>query len=151
LCYYTRGEGALESVRDGPQTELMRGLAGLLVLVGVAFAVYYAYVKHMPVTDEGTAPTQAISLTGVRGDLLQIAQGERGYMALNSNCVSLEELVSSGSLAMPKPGRDGYVYSISCLEQDFTVTARHEAAPAGSTIRYPNLAINESMQVSEVP
>ncbi|HME11364.1 MAG TPA: hypothetical protein VKF79_00785 [Candidatus Acidoferrum sp.] len=129
----------------------MRGIAGLLVVVGVAFGVYYFYGKHLPVTDQGTAPTQAISLTGVRGDLLQIAQAERGYMALNSNCVSLDELVSSQSLAMAKPGRDGYVYAISCASgQDFTVTARHEPAPAGSTIRYPNLAIDQSMQVSEV-
>jgi hypothetical protein len=128
----------------------MRSIAGLVVFVGVAFGVYYFYFKRMAVTDEGTAPTQAISLTGVRGDLLQIAQAERGYMALNSNCVGLEELVSSNSLAMAKPGRDGYEYSITCSAQDFRVTARHEAAPAGSTIRYPNLAINQDMQVSEV-
>ena len=68
----------------------MRSLAGLLVAVAVAFGVYYFYAKRMPVTDEGTAPTQAISLTGVRGDLLQIAQAERGYIALNGNCVRLD-------------------------------------------------------------
>src|SRR5271166_4504634 len=100
----------------------MRGIAGLLVVVGVAFGVYYFYGKHLPVTDQGTAPTQAISLTGVRGDLLQIAQAERGYMALNSNCVSLDELVSSQSLALAKPGRDGRVNAIRWgPRHDFTV------------------------------
>jgi hypothetical protein len=128
----------------------MRSLAGLLVAVAVAFGVYYFYAKRIPVTDEGTAPTQAISLTGVRGDLLQIAQAERGYIALNGNCVSLDELETSNSLAMVKPGRDGYVYSIACSAHDFTVTASHEAAPAGSSIRYPNLAIDQNMQIIEV-
>ena len=128
----------------------MRGIAGLLVVVGVSFGVYYFYTKSMPVTDRGTTPTQAISLVGVRGDLMQIAQAKRGYMALNTRCVSLEELMSSHSLGMNKTGRDGYVYAVNCSEQNFTVTARHEAAPAGSTIRYPNLAVNQDMQISEI-
>jgi len=144
-------KGVLETHVRGGETWFMRALAGMLVFVGVAFGVYYVYLKRMPVTDEGTAPTQAISLTGVRGDLLQIAQAERGYMALNSGCVSLDELVSSNSLAMAKSGRDGYLYSITCSAQDFTVTARHEPAPAGSPIRYPNLAIDQNMQIAEVP
>jgi hypothetical protein len=151
LYYYTPGNEGIESAGQGGHTRAMRGLAGLLVVAAVAFGVYYFYTKRIPTTDEGTAPTQAISLTGVRGDLLQIAQAERGYVALNSSCVSLEVLVSSNSLAMSKPGRDGYEYTISCGSgQDFTVTARHEAAPAGSGIRYPNLAVDQSMQIAEV-
>lgn len=104
----------------------------------------------MPTTDEGTAPTQAISLTGVRTDLLQIAQAERGYIALNGQCAPLEELISSKALAMSRPERDGYSYSIQCSGGDFSVTARHVPAPAGSPIRYPTLAIDQSMQVHEV-
>lgn len=61
-------------------------LAGFLVLVGAAFAIYYYSVKQMPSYDPGTAPTQAISLTGVRADLLQIAQAERANVALNGQC-----------------------------------------------------------------
>ena len=104
----------------------------------------------MPVADEGTASTQAINLTGVRADLLQIAQAERGYIALNSHCGAFDELTSANALTMTKPEREGYSYSIECSGTDFTVFARHVAAPPGSPIRYPNLAIDQNMQVREV-
>src|ERR1700674_5040907 len=117
----------------------MRALAGVLVAAALLFGVYYFSLKKMPTTDEGTAPTQAISLTGVRGDLLQIAQAERGYVALNGHCATLEELLSSTSLAMARPERDGYTYSVECSSGDFTATARHAPAPPNSPIRYPTL------------
>ena len=129
----------------------MRVLAGLLVAAALLFGVYQYYLKSLPVSDQGTAATQAISLTGVRSDLLQIAQAERAYIALNGNCVTLEELISSNSLTMKRTERDGYSYSISCSAQDFTVGARHAPAPTGSPIRYPNLAIDQNMQVGELP
>jgi hypothetical protein len=127
----------------------MRPLAMLLVAAGLLFGIYKYYVGKMPTSDPGTAPTQAISLTGVRGDLLQIAQAERGYQALNSHCVSLDELISSRSLSMSRPERDGYSYTVECSGADFTVSARHAAAPAGSPIRYPNLTIDQAMDVHE--
>jgi len=104
----------------------------------------------MPVTDQGTAPTQAISLTGVRSDLLQIAQAERSYVAVNGNCVALPELLSSNMLNMTRTKRDGYVYTVECGSGEFIATARHAAAGTGSLIRYPQLAIDQNMAVREV-
>ena len=128
----------------------MRALAGVLVVAAVLLGMYYFFMKKMLTTDEGTAPTQAISLTGVRSDLLQIAQAERSYMATNGHCISLGELISSNSLSMSRTERDGYSYSVECSGGDFTATAQHAPAPAGSPIRYPNLAIDATMQVREV-
>ncbi len=129
----------------------MKGLAVILVAVAILFGAFHYYFQKMPTTDEGTAPTQAITLTGVRSDLLQIAQAERGYIALNSHCASLDELVSSNSLSVPRAGRDGYVYSVECSGAEFNAIARHASAPAGSPIRYPNLAIDANMQIAEIP
>ena len=128
----------------------MRSLVGLLVAAALFFVVYHFYLKSMPSTDSGTAPTQAISLTGVRTDLLQIADAEHGYIATNGHCASLDELISSNSISMTRTERDGYSYSIECSGDDFTATARHLPAPAGSPIRYPNLSIDAHMQVTEV-
>jgi hypothetical protein len=129
----------------------MRALALLLVAALVAFGAYEFYLKKMPTTDEGTASTQAINLTGVRMDLLQIAQAEHGNMVLNSKCSSLDELISSGSLSMSGSGRDGYTYEVNCTGgDDFQVVARHAPAPEGSPIRYPTLAIDSQMQVQEI-
>ena len=128
----------------------MRSLVGVLVGAALLFVVYHFYLKSMPTTDEGTATTQAISLTGVRSDLLQIAQAERGYIATNGHCASLAELVSSNNLSMTRTERDGYSYTIECSGGDFSASARHLPASAGSPIRYPNLAIDSSMQVREI-
>jgi hypothetical protein len=128
----------------------MRSLVGVLIGAALLFVVYHFYLKGMPTTDNGTAPTQAISLTGVRTDLLQIAQAERGYIATNGHCTSLDELISSHSISMSRTERDGYSYTIECSGGDFTAAARHLPAPAGSPVRYPNLAIDSSMQVHEI-
>lgn len=120
------------------------------MFAAVALGVYYFYLKKLPTTDEGTAATQAVSLTGVRMDLLQIANAERGNIALNGKCASLEELISSGALTMDKKERDGYTYDVSCGAGDFQVIADHPAAPEGSGIRYPKLMIDGTMQVREV-
>jgi len=129
----------------------MRALAILLVVAAFLFGIYRFYLTKMPTTDSGTAPTQAISLTGVRADLLQIAQAERGNIALNGHCSSLDELMSSGSLSLAHSGRDGYSYQIACSgAAEFEVLAKHAAAPAGSTVRYPQLAINSNMEIREV-
>ena len=128
----------------------MRALAMVLVAAAILYGVYEVYLKRMSTTDAGTAPTQAISLTGVRSDLLQIAQAERSNVALNGKCASLDELISSGAITMNKRERDGYTYQLNCTGSDFQVIAEHPPAPQGSGIRFPKLAIDATLQVREI-
>jgi hypothetical protein len=128
----------------------MRLLAMLLVFSALLFGAYVFYLKKLPTTDSGTASTQAISLTGVRSDLLQIAQAERANVASNGSCASLPELISSNMLTMTRTERDGYTYSVECSSAEFNAVARHAPGPAGSPIRYPNLAVDQNMQVHEI-
>lgn len=127
----------------------MRALASVLVAALIIGGIYFFYVKRMPTAAEGTAPTQAISLTGVQSDLLQIAQAERAHIAQDGQCASLSELISSQSMTMSRTERDGYTYSVECAGTNFTVRAEHAPAPAGSPIRYPGYAIDQTMQVRE--
>jgi hypothetical protein len=47
--------------------------------------------------------------------------------------------------------RDGYRYQIECSgAAEFEVLAKHAAASADSTIRYPQLAINSNMEIRQV-
>jgi hypothetical protein len=128
----------------------MRSFVGLLVAAVLFFVIYRFALNKMPSTDEGTAATQAITLTGVRGDLLQIAMAERLYIATNAQCASLDELISSNALSMTRTERDGYSYAVECSGLNFTAAARHTPAPAGSSIRYPNLSIDSSLQVHDI-
>jgi hypothetical protein len=139
---------AVPALRD--ENYGMRALALLLVFSALLLGAYYFYLKKLPTTDSGTAPTQAITLTGVRSDLLQIAQAERANVASNGNCASLAELMSSNMLTMTRTERDGYSYSVECSGAEFNAVARHAPAAAGSPIRYPNLAVDQNMQVHEV-
>jgi hypothetical protein len=128
----------------------MRALSGLLAFAAVAFGIYYFYLKKMPTSDASTAPTQAIALVGVRADLLRIAQAERENIALNSECSSLDDLISSGRVDITQKEREGYTYQVSCSGMDYQVIAEHPPALSGSGIRYPKLAIDQNMQVQEV-
>jgi hypothetical protein len=122
----------------------------LLVAAAIIGGACFFYFKKMPVTDTGTAPTQAISLTGVRMDLTQIAQAERTFVASNGHCANLDELSSSGTMNLARTGRDGYTYEVHCGEgSDFLVVAKHAPAPTDSPIRFPLLTIDQNMQVSE--
>jgi len=140
----------LQRERTGRKLKGMKALATLVVAAALVGGIYFFYLKKMPTSDEGTAPTQTISLTGVRGDLLQIAQVERNYITTNGHCATLDELISTSSVTMSRPERDGYVYTVDCSGQDYSVTARHAPAPAGSPIRYPNFTIDSMMQIREV-
>jgi hypothetical protein len=128
----------------------MKIFVSLLVTVGLLWGIYLIYLKKMPTAAEGTASTQAISISGVRMDLLQIAKAERNSISVEGHCMSMDELLASGSMSRSRPERDGYTYSVECSGNEFTATAHHAAAPAGSPIRYPNMAIDQSMQVREV-
>jgi hypothetical protein len=140
----------LAAARLWDENRSMRVLAMLLVFSALLFGAYYFYLKKLPTTDSGTASTQAISLTGVRSDLLQIAQAERANVASNGSCASLPDLISSNALTMTRTERDGYSYSVECSGAEFNAVARHAPAPASSPIRYPNLAIDQNMHVHEV-
>lgn len=123
----------------------------VLVAAAILYGVYEVYLKKMPTTDAGTAPTQAISLTGVRSDMLQIAQAERSDVALNGKCSSIDELISSGAITMNKRERDGYTYQVNCSGSDFQIIAEHPPAAQGSGIRFPKLTIDATMQIQEIP
>jgi hypothetical protein len=129
----------------------MRALAGLLLFVGIGFGIYQYSLKRIPTSDAGTASTQAISLVGVRADLLQIAQAERANIATSNECATLPNLISSGSMTMSRTERDGYSYAVSCYGANFTVTAAHPAPSTNAGVRYPTLQIDQSMQITEVP
>ena len=125
----------------------MMGFVALLIALGLGLFIYRSQFTGPGDVTQGTGnPRAAIDITGVKNDLLGMAQAERIYWATNSRYASLEDLQASGELAIdPKRGRDGYSYSANHSEQAFTITATY-SGPAG---HMPTISIDHNMQITE--
>lgn len=128
----------------------MRSVVALVLVLAIAFGIYYfSLTRAQPGGTSGSLPAQAISLTGVRNDLLAIAQAERVYFAEHGSYASLNKLISSGALTMERSGRDSYTYSVETTADGFTVTARYSGRPGDAGARYPALTVDQTMQVQQ--
>ena len=130
----------------------MRIIVSLLVSLGLAFAMYLVYLKSASSAAGGGNATQAISTTAVQMQLLSIAQAERIYYTQNGSYATLDQLASDGVFKLNTNSRDGYAYSVQPSADGFVASATHpdDVPPAGtlgSTIHYPTLSIDQSMQV----
>lgn len=129
----------------------MRGILSFLSLVfvvAIGLMIYRSYFTGPGgVATMGTDnPHAVIDVTGVKNDLLRMAQAERAFQALNGRYVPLEELQSSGNLLIdPARGRQGYTYSASVSGNSFSVTATYSGPATGM----PTLSIDETMQITE--
>ena len=123
------------------------GLLGLVVAVAIGLFVYRTQFTGTSDVTMGTGnPRAAADITGVKNDLLAIAQAERAYQALNGRYAPLEELRSSGNLLIdPARGRQGYTYSAEISDTRFRITAAY----SGPATNMPTLSVDETMQITE--
>ena len=128
---------------SGENESIVRGLVSLVLVLAIAFGIYYVYVRRVQPAGSG-APAQAIVTTGVQNDLLRIAQAERMYFAEHGNYADLDTLTTSGALSMARPEREGYTYSVDTSAEGFTATARRPGAD------YPAYAIDQTMRIRPV-
>lgn len=125
----------------------MKAVLGLLVVAVICVIGYVVILKKT--TPQGdAAPQQQISVTGVKNDLIAIAQAERAYQAEHGAYASLAELVSSGSLTVAKSGRDGYTYEVESSATDFRVVAHCTPTPQ---LPCTNYFVDASMEVQPAP
>ncbi|MGH9733044.1 MAG: hypothetical protein ACRD8A_00470 [Candidatus Acidiferrales bacterium] len=123
----------------------MRSVVGLLVAAGIALLGYKVYLsKAVTGTGANAGPTQTIDVTGVKMDLLSIAQAERMYQAEHGSYASMDDLISSGALNMKKSGRDGYTYDIKTGADGFQVTA---SCPSTKFPGCSDYSVDQTMEV----
>lgn len=112
--------------------------------------MYVMYVKTISGGKPGATPMGVISTTGVKMQLLNIAQAEKTYYVQNNGYATMDQLVSSGWFTPKNPDPNGYSYSIAVASapDGFTITATHPPGPNGTNVDYPTMSIDQSMQVS---
>jgi hypothetical protein len=129
----------------------MRGIFSMISLLVVALIAGLVYKFYFTQSGSGTevrTPTQTIDTIGVKNDLVSIGQAERIYQAQHSSYGSIDDLVSSGAMALKKSGRDGYIYDVQFSTDSFRVTA---ACPAATSPGCTNYSIDQNMDVQSGP
>jgi hypothetical protein len=123
----------------------MKRALGLISLVLALGVIYFLYLKQIEPRKGEEAPARQIDLTGIKRDLLAIAQAEKLFMATNNSYGSLEQLRQSGELTVFDPDRRGYRFEV-----EFEGAARFKvtASPAAPEKKgWPTLSIDETMEM----
>lgn len=119
---------------------------GLLVTV-IAIAIgIYLYAKQSQ-TIAGSLPggtlKSAPEITGVKGDLLSIANAERSYMASEGKYASsIDDLVDAHYITI-RGERPPYSYSVETSSNGFRVVATRSGVGGGPS----EISIDETMQI----
>jgi|ERR1039458_7319181 hypothetical protein len=117
------------------------GFLGTIITMAIGMYIYSAQVKTLTPGDGGGNPEEVATITGVKNDLIGIANAERGYLASQGKYASLDELKSTNYISV-KGERPPYIYDVEITSSNFRATATRttKGAPA-------QLWIDESMQV----
>src|SRR5262245_37262959 len=114
---------------------------GFLVLLIVICFGMYLYTKDVQsLTPGGAAPQTMIDVTGVKNDLMAMANAEKRYWVLHAKYASLEELRANGDVHIPT--RPSYEYSTEVGDGGFRIVATY----SGSDTKAPKrISVDETM------
>ena len=117
------------------------GFVGTVVTLAIGMYIYSLQVKTLTPGAGGGNSEDVVTITGVKNDLIGIANAERGYMATEGKYASLDEL-KAGNYIRIRAERPPYVYEVETTSGSFRATATRttKGAPA-------QLWITETMQV----
>jgi hypothetical protein len=117
------------------------GFVGTIVTMAIGMYIYSQQVKTLTPGAGNGNPEEFATITGVKNDLIGIANAERGYLASEGKYASMDELISGHYLTV-KSERPPYIYDVEASPSSFKATATRttKGAPA-------QLWITETMQV----
>jgi hypothetical protein len=120
----------------------------IIIVLAAGMYIYSRQAQDSSAAAGASNPKAAINITGVRTDLMTIAQAERGYFALEGKYASLDQLISSRSLTISRE-RPPYTYDVETSGSGFRVIAtRSGNADPGTPSQ---LSVDENMQFQTTP
>jgi hypothetical protein len=76
------------------------GILGTVVTLAIGMYIYSIQVKTLMPSGAAGNSQDVTTVTGVKNDLISIANAERGYQASQGKYASLEELISGNYLTI---------------------------------------------------
>lgn len=120
----------------------------IIIVLAAGMYIYSRQAQDSSAAAGASNPKAAINITGVRSDLMTIAQAERGYFALEGKYVSLDQLISSRSLTISRE-RPPYSYEVETSASGFRVIATRSGTADPGTPE--QLSVDENMQFQTTP
>ena len=125
-----------------------RGFGFVTLLFVLVVGMWFYMRQGQAAASAGTNnPAAAIDLTGVRNDLLAMAQAERSHAAMKGGYASLDDLRSQGDLTMSRSSRGPYNYSSEVSDTSFRFLATYSGPENSGMPR--SLSIDQSMQINQ--
>jgi hypothetical protein len=117
------------------------GFLGTVITMAIGMYIYSLQTRALGPGVGSSDPVEMALMTGVKNDLIGIANAERGYLASQGKYGTLDELISGNYITI-KGERPPYIYDVETAGGSFRATATRttKGAPA-------QLWITESMQV----
>jgi hypothetical protein len=117
---------------------------GFIVLVVVVGAGAYIYMQQaQSLSGVAGNPLTAVDVTGVRNDLMAMANAERRYFASNSKYATLDDLRTNGDIHIPS--RENYSYTAQASDAGFKIIAVY----SGPDLKAPKrISIDETMSIT---
>ena len=118
------------------------GFLGTIITMAIGMYIYSLQIKTLtPGAGSGNSEEVA-TITGVKNDLIGIANAERGYLASQGKYASFDELISGNYISI-KSERPPYIYDV-----EITSSSSFRASATRTTKGAPaQLWITETMQV----
>jgi len=115
----------------------------IIIVMGAGLYIYSKQVQSTSVPAGANNPKAAINITGVRTDLMAIAQAERRYLASEGKYASLDELISNNYITVAHQ-RPPYNYEVETNSSGFRVIATRSGDDGSGTPA--QLSVDENME-----
>jgi hypothetical protein len=121
---------------------------GIVIVMGVGMYIYSKQLESSSRPAGANNPRAAVNITGVKSDLVSIAQAERRYFAAEGKYVSLDDLISSNYISVARQ-RPPYSYQVEPSANGFRVIATRAGDDASGTPAQLSVDENLDFQTSE--
>ena len=122
----------------------------IIIVMAAGMYIYSKQVQSTSVVPGANSPKAAINITGVRTDLMAIAQAERRYLASEGKYASFDELITNNYITIARQ-RPPYIYEVETSSSGFRVIATRSVDDGSGTPAQLSVDENMEFQASETP